>query len=296
MSKTIRLSTNVLSAIKLLLKNADYLHLSSEEDLWNINTSQINTSWLIDVIKQCGWMAESSRNTLELTDRGYMVIAGDASAEETAFRVMLSDYIVAFCPVWCYRIPYGRSEATFMMSKDERACFQEAGLLSDSPDDDIVEWWDSLSSIIRKKQDDKKNNCGRSGEKMTLAYEEKRTGVKPKWMSIDSNLAGYDVLSQVSTEDSSKLLIETKASELDLENAFCHITLNEWRTATTAKNYLFYFWILGTTNQLATINVSQITPYIPTNNLSGEWESVKIPFYSFKEFFQRIGGKEEESL
>lgn len=296
MNKMIRLSINVLSAIRLLLKNMERLHLSYEEELWSINTSQINALWLIDIVKQCGWMVETSSKTLMLTEKGHMIIAEDGMPENTIFRVMLSDYIVTFCPVWCYRIPYGRAEAALMMTKDERACFQEAGLLCEFPDDDVVKWWDSLSAIIRKNQDENKNDCGRAGEKLSLYYEKRRTGIAPQWVSVDSNLLGYDVLSQISKNDFSKLLIETKASEMSMDNAYCHISINEWRTATTAKDYLFYFWLLGTSNMLAKINVSQLKPYIPTNNLAGEWESVKIPFKCFKDFFEIISGKDEEVL
>lgn len=296
MNKTIRLSINVLSAVRLLLKNAELLSLSSEEDLWTINTSQINTSWLIDIIRRCGWMSENERKELNVSDRGHMVITGDEASEDAAFRIMLSDYIITFCPAWCYRIPYGRYEAALMMSKDERACFLEAGLLSEAPDDSIVKWWDSLSAIIRKNQDEKKNNCGRIGEKLTLRYEKKRTGIDPKWMSLDSNLLGYDVLSQISTQNPEKLLIETKTSDMSMDTAYCHISINEWKTATMTKNYMFYFWIVGASNMLAKVNVQQLNPYIPTNNLSGEWESVKIPFNCFRNRFITINEKCEEVL
>lgn len=85
MNKTIRLSINVLSAVRLLLKNAELLSLSSEENLWTINTSQINTSWLIDIIRQCGWMSENERKELNVSDRGHMVITGDEASEDAAF-------------------------------------------------------------------------------------------------------------------------------------------------------------------------------------------------------------------
>lgn len=293
MSKMIRLSFNLLSAIKNMLKNAEKYKLSSIEELWSINTSQINTEWLIQTIKQCGWILLNRSDEFKLTDKALKIIDEKKDTKHT-LRIMLSDYILGFYPVWCYKIPFGRFEAAFLMSEDERACFHEAELLCDYPDDNTVKWWDTLSSVIRKKQEDKRNDCGRAGEKLTLAYEEQRTGVKPKWISIDSNMSGYDVLSQISSEDNSKLLIETKSSRMNLEDAAGYISINEWRTAITAKNYLFYFWIVGPQNMLATIKVTQMAPYMPTNNLSGEWETVRIPFNSFRDMFQIINAEDEE--
>lgn len=287
MNNPIRLSCNILYAVVNILKNIKKLDLLTEEEIWDINSSQINTAWIIQTIKQCGWITEVDSNQILLTDQGNRIVNENCNTKKV-MRIMLSDYILSFCPVWSYRIPYGRLEATYIMTKDERACFHEAGLLSDFPDDETVKWWDSLSTTIRKLQDVNKSDCGRTGERLTLAYEEKRTGIKPKWISIDTNLAGYDVLSQLSSEDSSNLLIEVKASKSDLKSAVCHITVNEWKIASTAKNYMFYLWVIGSTNMLATIETLQIAPYIPTNNLSGEWESVQIPFVCFKDLFQII--------
>ena len=80
-----------------------------------------------------------------------------------------------------------------------------------------------------------------------------------------------------------------------MENAYCHISINEWETASRTKNYLFYLWIIGSKNLLAIIDCKKIAPFIPTNNLSGEWESVKIPFNCFSELFQPIEEREEKN-
>lgn len=39
---------------------------------------------------------------------------------------------------------------------------------------------------------------------------------------------------------------------------------------------------------LAILSPDEILPYIPTNNLDGQWETVKIPFLCFEDKFVEI--------
>jgi hypothetical protein len=260
-----------------------------------VNSSQIDTAWIIETAHKCKWIDRQNK-AFQLTSRGYSLFANDRTFNKDILRDMLYDYIISFCPAWSFKIPIGRNEAIFIMTEDEKACFFEAGLLDEHPDHSIVEWWDKLSLIIRKSSDERKSQIGRKGERLTILNETLRTGVQPQWISIDSNLAGYDVLSRVSREDESVLLIESKASEANIEGAYCHITANEWHTAQNSKCYKFYFWLIGTSNKLATLDPYQIAPYIPTNNATGTWESVKIPFSSFSEHFKNTNIKDEDLL
>ncbi len=291
----IRISVNVLTAIQMLMSKSIKYEISNEEGLWSANSSQIDTAWLIETAHKCNWIDRNNK-MFQLTDRGYSLFADERVFNKLMLRDMLYDYITSFHPVWSYKIPIGRSEAIFIMTEDEKACFFEAGLLDENPDHSIVEWWDKLSLIIRKSSDERKSQIGRKGERLTILNEVLRTGVQPHWISIDSNLAGYDVLSQVSIEDTSVLLIESKASEANIEGAFCHITANEWHTAKNSKHYKFYFWLIGANNKLAMLDPIQIEPYIPTNNATGKWKNVKIPFSSFSEQFQNTNIKDGDLL
>ncbi len=291
----IRLSINVLTAIQGALHKSIKYSVCDEETLWSINNSQIDTAWIIETAQRCRWI-ECDNTSFNLTERGYDLFSADHTPNEYVLRDMLYDYIFYCCPVWSYKIPTGRNEALFIMTKDERACFHEAGLLSENPDKEIVEWWDKLASIIRKSSDERNNRIGRTGERLTILEETSRTGEKPRWISIDSNLTGYDILSRVSKVDASKLLIECKASEASMDSACCHITASEWHTAQNSKHYKFYFWLLGSVNRFAVLDPCQIAPYIPTNNATGKWESVKIPFTSFSEYFQNTNIKDGDLL
>lgn len=175
------------------------------------------------------------------------------------------------------------------MSKDEKACFTDAGLLSDHLDPGIITWWDIIATKIRTQDQQAKNETGRLGERNTIKYERNRTNSEPIWMSIDSNLAGYDIKSRVSEDSSDILLIEVKASTYALGQAVFHVTSHEWNVALTSRAYVFHLWCLSDSKKmLAVISPDELLPYIPTNNLEGQWESAQIPFSCFEGQFVEI--------
>ena len=133
----IRLSINVLTAIQGALHKSIKYSVYDEETLWSINNSQIDTAWIIETTQRCRWI-ECDNTSFNLTERGYDLFSADHTPNEYVLRDMLYDYIFYCCPVWSYKIPTGRNEALFIMTKDERACFHEAGLLSENPDKEIV--------------------------------------------------------------------------------------------------------------------------------------------------------------
>ena len=285
----IRLSMNVLASALALLNRIETYKFSSLSELAYSKIVSISAEDIFEFSYNCGWVSENE-NELALTRRGNGLLR--LQTQELLVdlrRQMLADYVLNAAPIWSNRIPYGRREAAIFMSKDEKACFVDAGLLSDHLDPGIIDWWDALSAKIRMRSQQTKSEIGRLGERNTISYEQKRTGAEPVWMSVDSNLAGYDVKSQVSQECLDALLIEVKTSTYSLDKAEFHVTSHEWNVALTSVTYLFYLWCLsGNSKMLAIVSPRELLPYIPTNNLDGQWESTKIPFSSFKDKFIEI--------
>ena len=112
--------------------------------------------------------------------------------------------------------------------------------------------------------------------------------MKPRWISIDSNLAGYDIISRISDTEAAPLLIEVKSSEQSINNACFYISSSEWNTAVSSANYRFYLWLIDTQKKLAIISPQMIEKYIPVNSNVGEWISAKIPFNVFESEFKLI--------
>ena len=238
---------------------------------------------------QCGWISEAG-DTISFTGDGKEIVEmfdGMAIGTEL-WKKILRLYILTCQPAWAKRIPYGRMEAYIFMNEEEQRCFMVSGLTG-SQEEDVLAWWDALAETQRLKQNAILDDIGRRGERLTMRFEEMRTGVKPDWRSIETDRSGYDILSQHSLEDSSRLLIEVKSSPRPLETAYAVISRHEWEVANLPNNqgrYLFYIWKLGTRiNKLAIITVEEMSRHIPLDHECGAWESVRIPFAAFSNRF-----------
>lgn len=116
-----------------------------------------------------------------------------------------------------------------------------------------------------------------------MSYERDRTRVDPKWVALDNNADGYDVLSVVSDSDLSALSIEVKTTTMQSGGAF-HVTANEWQRAVEAEAHLFYLWRLNASReagQLSVVTVEGLAAHVPQNQGLGTWESVEVPFSAF---------------
>lgn len=286
----IRLSVNVLTSVVILLKRIVLYPFDSVKELSLIRIFQLDTENIFSLACACNWAFLDTAGHPALTERGHEIVALDKQNQNIQyFRIMLTDYIMKICPIWRNRIPYGRAEAVIFMTKDEKSCFCEANLLAEQPSSDIVNWWDEIAYDLRARNDEQYTIIGRKGEQLTINYERERTSVIPKWVSIDSNLSGYDVKSQIDRNDRTPILIEVKTSMEKLGNACCHISSREWLTAQASDSYVFYLWCLNSeVKKLAIILPQLLEPFIPTNNQSGEWESVRIPFICFEDKFLEV--------
>ena len=155
----------------------------------------------------------------------------------------------------------------------------------------IVRWWDELGNLARGFRSAALTGIGRMGERLTLAYERDRTGQEPLWQSIESSFSGYDVLSVVSATDSTPMPIEVKASELRLKDACFYVSANEWESAQQARAHTFHVWRVGEQPQLAIIGVEQLAPHVSANKGDGLWQSLKVPYFSFRSLFMHVPTK-----
>lgn len=195
-------------------------------------------------------------------------------------RAALSHLIETRQPWWCHLFPLGRQHVANGLSTDELQTFRSAGLMANPPPVDVVEWWDHFASKMRTLEDEARNATGRDAELLTLAYEEDRlaqlgiTG-KPRWIAIEDNSAGYDVLSyEPSPFGHVNKLIEVKATTDKSPRIF--LPRGEWVKALQyARAYCFHVWKFPS-ETLTVYSVAQIANHIPTSAGSGEWTHVEI--------------------
>lgn len=284
-------SDSLISEALILLQAIKQNNCCSLSQIESIKTYYgINKEAALCLIIQCKWINKVDNHSFEITQFGEKLLSAfkDMQINKDLYRVILYNYITVCKPIWARRIPFGRNEAYRIMSDEEQVCFLKAGLMDEPVSQDVVEWWDSLAELERIEVQKIKEEIGRAGEVLTIDFEKERTKTTPTWESINSNLIGFDILSQASEYDSSQILIEVKASKQKIDSASFFITLNEWKIASANYNqnrYFFYLWLLEASPQIAIIPCSEMKKHIPTNNGQGEWVETNIPFIAFKDAF-----------
>lgn len=285
------ISDSLISESLILLHSMQQNNCYSIVQIPSIKTYYgINKQAALNLALQCQWLVLVDDELCELTTLGkrLMQMFNGMQISSDLYREILYNYIVVCKPIWARRIPFGRFEAYRVMSQDEQICFTKAGLMVDPVTRFEVDWWDSLASKERIIIDEKKDVIGRNGEELSIAFEKKRTGALPIWESVNTNLAGYDILSQASDTDPSQILIEVKSSSKPMHDASFFVTRNEWAFASEPYNmnrYFFHLWLLNDVPRVAVISRAEIENHIPSEKGQGEWSETIIPFEVFKDSF-----------
>lgn len=204
---------------------------------------------------------------------------------ESRIRQALLDYIDVIRPPWVQNATFGRAKVIAFAGRDISQVFVEAGL-ADGTGSDVVDFWDELAARARGQKGVRLNAIGREGERLSIKYETTRTDSTPRWISIDSNADGYDILSVAGKTDSRLLSIEVKTTSVGLAGYF-HLSANEWERALTSDLHSFHLWnISGARRSLAILSKDDVEPHIPNDQGDGRWETVEIPFRSFIGMFK----------
>lgn len=240
-------------------------------------------SFLFDFCQKLKIIYFDENQKIVLTDSGHSIVE-NIGLPHLYVRIILKLYVKHFSPTWAFVIPGGRIEFTNSLenkAKDILQIFQEAELFEFS-NDEIVDWWDEVSDFIRKSKANINTLTGRKGERLTLEFERRRTGMDPQWVSIESNFSGYDVLSIVSSKDNKKLAIEVKASIQKISGAYFYFTKNEYLNAKEFGVYHLYLWNFSSNvPKLCIVDFNNLEKHLPLNRLKGNWESCSVPFSCF---------------
>lgn len=199
-------------------------------------------------------------------------------------REMLWLFIKESRPSWTRKLIHGINEAKLgIHESDTKQVFSELGLFSDYDNIEVKKWWNKVSKFCREIKNERLSEIGLKGELLTLEYEKSRTGVSPIHSSMESDEYGYDVKSQINSDDNSELYIEVKSTEQSLNFARFFLTKNEVKSCfSLSPNYRLYLWnIADNKYRLKIISPSDFIKHLPTNNGSGEWETASLSFDLF---------------
>lgn len=236
----------------------------------------------LSLAKDLAWLDINDIGQLQASAAGRKV--HNANGYEAALRCILLHYVETQKPDWLQNAVYGRSRVLAFCPVGVHQVFVEAGLAG-TPDADVVDFWDWLAGIARGLQRDYLLATGREGERLTLIHEEARTAAKPRWVAIDSNQDGYDVLSVKAADDRGFLSIEVKSTRSGMSGTL-HLTRHEWEIALDRPLHLFHLWDLSCVPpKLATIEMNEMAAHIPSDAGAGGWEIVEVPFKAFESHF-----------
>ncbi|HIE4123819.1 MULTISPECIES: DUF3883 domain-containing protein [Stenotrophomonas] len=178
-------------------------------------------------------------------------------------------------PPWLGQLRSGR-EFLSDAGADLRSCFERAGALDAAPDQTVISWWDDLAGLAYGTLNQAKMDVGRRAERLSLEREQRRLESFPghppiQWTALDSNAAGYDILSW-SKRDGHWYPMYLEVKGFSTSPAKLYLTRNEWETAKRlADDFHFQVWDVGS-NRMAQLSTSQMLPHVPSDEGMGRWE------------------------
>jgi hypothetical protein len=232
-----------------------------------------DTAATLAFAQDCGWVVTDLEGILRVTVDGHALY--ELSPLEQ-LREQIKRYILRHRPAWSSNIVKGRQEALLFFPAAVHQCFDEA-LLTQSTEADVVSFWDELASLIRGFRNMNLNETGRLGERLSISYERQRTGLDSEWISLESNLAGYDILSYTDATSKRRLRIEVKASRNLSDMGAFFLTRNEWLVALSSGFHCFHLWrIQDTKASLIVASVDDLLSHMPIECGRGSWQNVRV--------------------
>ena len=202
---------------------------------------------------------------------------------ENCLRTFIFEWVRVADPGWLQLAPYGRERLRRALDSNQVQCFREAGLFDESPDRETIEWWDLVAARMRGISDAERMKRARRAEWLSLQHERRRVedlGIpdEPKWVSLEDNSLGYDILSFDRDREGRTVnrLVEVKSRLSDS----IFLTRNEWENASGApQRTVIQVWDMPD-ERLHEYRPAQIAPDIPLDQGSGIWQNVRIPLHS----------------
>lgn len=255
-------------------------------DAYNIPIANASGQQVLETLTKLKIVDIDDKEELSMLTVGAEILKLTSIDEQV--RMLMTAYIDTEKPPWLQLVPKGRRFALQFAPEGVRQIFYECGLAREDSAD-VIAFWDSLAQSIRDDKDLNREEIGRRGEAYTIDYEAGRVGKIPSWVAVDDNTLGYDVLSIVAKESTSKLRIEVKASTQPMNQANFYISPNEWEIANTSGPHKFYLWLISERDlMLATLSVDEVAAHVPILQGSGSWTSVRIPYDVFSHRFVYI--------
>jgi hypothetical protein len=217
----------------------------------------------------------------ELIERVGFSVLSDAVGRDAQLRKTIFNLALELRPFWARVAHFGRQRVLHVINEDQYQCLLLAQLLERVPSPDSAKWWDEIAAAARSEEEHRKIEIGREGERRTLKYEREKLsklGItrQPKWVALDDNAAGYDVLSyeRDSGKDDKEKYIEVKACVFSPTHFI--LSRNEWHFArANSGRASFHVWNLET-EELFELTVDEMSAHIPEDCGNGVWQQLYV--------------------
>lgn len=240
----------------------------------------VDLASLLDIAQRAEWLNIDNNDVLSLTSSGRELI--QISELTLQLRHIINVLLNITQPRWLAFAEQGRAAVKEYAPPEAVQCLEEAGYFN-STEDEVVRWWDRLASLYRKERERENLETGRKGERKSFEYERVRTRKDPEWRSLEYANLGYDLISQVDSQDSRQLLIEVKATSESWNRGRFYLTKNEWNVLSAAEHAVVHLWSLAE-NPLSpsVVQISHLSAHIPKEAGEAEWEVITCPFDAFQ--------------
>lgn len=272
--------------VGLLYRSWDLLRLLAKESLSeqsltnSLETYQdVKLGNLIALVINTGWVWKDASGLLQISTSGKLLL------EESNDRRRLQSQVMRLLELsnspWKSVMLQGMLAFRKYAPGNVTQCFRDAGFFDES-DSVSISLWDEARAMSRADRDLANMVTGREGERLSIQYEVARTGKIPKWISLEVEGAGYDLLSFVEAESDEILLIEVKASRMPVEAAQFYISKHEWVVLSSATRAEVHLWCISADSvSVACLTMETLVTHIPLDRGEGKWDILKCPFSSF---------------
>jgi hypothetical protein len=278
-----------IEALKLL--NEKDLPYQSLLSLLNMKSEIFNKPLVSDGLSLMVDLGLVSQDgvSLSLTKKGAN-LAADTEEEVSQKRRLLALILTNLRRdlLWVAAVP--NSELS-RLSPTEFQCFKDLGLTFPNESEGALEWWDFIrkAGSFRDNSESKKI-AGDAAERLSLDFEKARLESEGRqdvshlvsWVSRDSDLLGYDILSFMPMEKGVDVRkhVEVKKLSSDFRGSyFFFLSVNEFEIAKQlAKNYFFHLWIFNGSSrflyELPADDICNLVPDYECENFA--WQSAVV--------------------
>lgn len=173
----------------------------------------------------------------------------------------------------------GREAFVQALSAEAVQCLDICGAMAAVPEPATIQFLDTLAALARQQQNAANLQKGREAERLSWDLEmgrlrEMGCSQMPRWVALDDNAAGFDLLSWSDVACHQKRLIEVKACTARLP----HFHLSQNEIATGKRNphcYILHIWGFPQC-RLLELAWPELEPFLPEDGARSRIENVSI--------------------